>query len=212
MNERSAAAYICGLRRTPQAQLTVMALALLLGNSGCVAADPPPVAAPPASSTVTCLPGERGFFQASLRGALDLKPDWHGAQLQCEGGVRPNARGLRLSFGAVLPDSERTLRIVFGIAAAPGVPRSRAVPANVTIIVEGESRIYSTLGDDKCTVEALLQERLPQSEVYRVAARGFCTAPAVKVGGTERLYIDRFDFAGSAQLEEQTLEAARATL
>jgi hypothetical protein len=200
MNERSIAAI-------------VMTLALLLGNSGCSAAMPLPDAATSQSNAAaSCLPGERGFFQASLRGALDLKPDWHGAQLQCEGGVRPDARGLRLSFGAVLPNSQRTLRIVFGIAAAPGVPRSRAVPANVTIIVEGESRIYSTLGDDKCTVEALLQERLPQSKDYRVTARGFCTAPAVAVGGTERLYIDRFDFAGSAQLEEQTLEAATTTL
>ena len=186
-----------------------MALSLLLGNSGCAAPPSPPQRA---SAAALCLPGERGFFQASLRGALDVKPDWRGAQLQCTGGARPDARGLRLSFGATLPNGKRTLRIVFGIAAAPGVLRSAAVPANITVIVEGENRIYSTLGDDKCTVEALVQEQLPQSKDYRIAARGFCTAPAVAVGGTERLYIDRFDFAGRVQLEDQDLDVQTTTL
>jgi hypothetical protein len=190
-------------RSTPA---VVVALALLLGNSGCAAATAPPNAA------ASCLPGERGFFQASLRGALNVKPDWSGAQLRCTGGVRPDARGLRLSFAATLPHSKHTLRIVFGIAAAPGVMRSGAVPANITVIVEGESRIYSTLGDDKCTVEALVQERLPESRDYRVAARGFCTAPAVALGGTERLYIDRFDFAGRARWEDQDLDVPTSTL
>jgi hypothetical protein len=191
----------------------VMALALLLGNGGCSAAMPlPDAASSPPNAAASGLPGERGFFQASLRGALDLKPDWRGAQLQCEGGVRPDARGLRLSFSSILPNSRHTLRVVFGIAAPPGALRARDVPVNVTIIVEGENRIYSTLGDDKCTVAALVQERLPQSRLYRVAARGFCTGPAVAVGGSEQLYVDRFDFAGSVQLQEHDLDAATTTL
>ncbi len=197
MNDRHTAAY-------------ATVLALLLGNSGCAA--PPTATQPSVNAAAPCLPGDRGFFQASLRGALDVKPDWHGTQLQCTGGARPDARGLRLSFGATLPDSHRTLRIVFGIAAAPGALRSGDVPTNITIIVEGENRIYSTLGDDKCTVATLVQERLPNSQDYRVAARGFCTAPAVAIGGTERLYIDRFDFAGRAQLEDQDLDATTTTL
>jgi hypothetical protein len=200
MNDRSTAA-------------VAVALALLLGTNSCSAATPPRggATAPPYTAA-SCLPGERGFFQASLRGALDVKPDWRGAQLQCTGGARPDARGLRLSFGATLPNSNRTLRIVFGIAVAPGVLRSAAVPANITVIVEGENRIYSTLGDNKCTVEALVQEQLPESKDYRVAARGFCTAPAVAIGGTEQLYIDRFDFAGRAQWEERDIDVTTSNL
>ena len=167
---------------------------------------------PRAAESIGCLPGERGYFQARLRGAIELQTDWRGTQLQCEGGVRPNARGLRLSFIGRLPDSQHTLRIVFGIRAAAGALRTRDAPANITVIVEGEQRIYSTLGDDKCTVEALVQEALPDGHGYRIAARGYCTAPAIAVGGSARLYIDRFDFAGRAQLAKQDLDAATTAL
>jgi hypothetical protein len=209
MNELSAAKHHRALRRQ-SSLLTAMAFALWVGNSGAAAA-------PLQSATSACLPGERGYFRASLRGALELKPDWRGAPLHCEGGARPDARGVRLGFSSTLParlhsNSQLNLRVVFGVAAPPGALRVSNVPTNITIIVEGENRIYSTLGDDKCTVEALVQEPLPQRGVYRVAARGFCTAPAVSVGGSERLYIDRFDFAGRAQFEEQDLHAPNTTL
>jgi hypothetical protein len=195
MNARLSLRYSCAL--------LVLLSALPLARS---------LAAPPAAAGTTCLPGERGYFQAHLRGAIELQTDWRGTQLACEGGARPDARGLRLSFIGRLPNSQHTLRIVFGISAAAGALRTRDAPANITVIVEGDNRIYSTLGDGKCTIEALVQEALPEAHGYRVAARGYCTAPAVAVGGNERLYIDRFDFAGRAQLTEQDLAAISTPL
>jgi hypothetical protein len=159
----------------------------------------------------SCLPGERGFLQASLRGALNEQLDWRGAQLQCEGGARPQGKGLRVSFAGPLGNSGRRLRLVFGLAAAPGARLLHTLPANVTAIVENENRVYATLGDDKCTVESLLQEPLPapmpaaaagSAREYRIAARGFCVSPAATLSGDEHLYIDRFDFAGRVRFEE----------
>jgi hypothetical protein len=161
-----------------------------------------------------CLPGERGFLQASLRGALNEQLDWRGAQLQCEGGARPQGRGLRVSFAGQLGSEGRRLRLVFGLAAQPGAPLLHTLPAHVTAIVENENRVYATLGDDKCTVESLLQEPLPaptaaastgRAREYRIAARGFCVSPAATLSGDEHLYIDRFDFAGRVRFEETDL-------
>ncbi|MBS0388882.1 MAG: hypothetical protein JSR15_10420, partial [Proteobacteria bacterium] len=63
--------------------------------------DALPQAATPGNTgtpRATCLPGERGYLRASLRGEIDADLDWRGALLQCEGGARPDGRGLRVSF------------------------------------------------------------------------------------------------------------------
>lgn len=91
-----------------------------------------------------CLPGERGYLRVGLRGALDRDLDWRGAQLQCEGGARPTGRGLRVSFSGSSNDAGQRLRIVFGISIAPGAPSASNLPTNVTVIVEGENRLYAT--------------------------------------------------------------------
>ncbi|HMI36767.1 MAG TPA: hypothetical protein VK505_03985, partial [Steroidobacteraceae bacterium] len=108
------------------------------------------------------------------------------------------------------------LRFVFGIAASPGSDASRDRPTNVTVIVEGRGQLYATQGDDKCTVESLDQQLLTDAEpsgtstryhVYRIAARGYCIDPASTLQGDSHLYINRFDFAGAAQFEDDELHA-----
>ena len=166
-----------------------------------------------------CLPGERGFLRASLRGAVEADLDWRGAPLQCEGGARPDGQGLRVSFLGPVDASGHRLRIVFGIAALPGAARSSAVATNVTVIVEGEQRVYATRGDGRCAIDAVVQEALPLSAAgtsagagaerdYRIAARGSCIDPATMLDGSGRLYINRFDFAGVARFEDNDLHAA----
>jgi len=164
-----------------------------------------------------CLPGERGFLRASLRGAVEADLDWRGAPLQCEGGARPDGQGLRVSFLGPVDSSGHRLRIVFGIAAIPGAARSAAVATNVTVIVEGAQRVYATRGDGRCAIDAVVQEALPRSSAdpsaaserdYRIAARGSCIDPATMLDGSGRLYINRFDFAGVARFEDNDLHAA----
>ena len=167
-------------------------------------------AAPVPGSLTSCLPGERGYLRAGLRGALDRDLDWRGAQLQCEGGARPAGNGLRVTFSGPDGDTGQKLRIVFGIAATPGTPAQTNLPTNVTVIVEGASRLYATQGENKCQVASMVQEALPGSpgaHEYRIAARGFCVDPATTLDGSGRLYINRFDFAGIARFEDNELHA-----
>jgi len=173
----------------------------------------PGATAPPAEA---CLPGERGYLRASLRGAIGAELDWRGAALQCEGGARPDGRGVRVSFLGPPDARGQRLRLVFGIAARAGAGATRNAPTNVTVIVEGRQQLYATQGDERCTVESLVQEPVPATAppspgatlAYRIAARGYCIDPAMTLDGSARLYINRFDFAGLARFEDNELHAA----
>lgn len=191
-----------------------LALALGLGP-----VDAPPVAgqADTGSMHAACLPGERGYLRASLRGEIEADLDWRGAPLQCEGGARPDGRGVRLSFLGPANAGGHRLRLVFGIATRPGQPRTTAAATNVTVIVEGEQRLFTTRGDGRCAIDTVVQEPLPLADAgghagalheYRVAARGYCIDPATTLDGGGRLYINRFDFAGVARFEDDDLHVA----
>lgn len=173
------------------------------------------------ASNEGCLPGDRGYLQASLRGALQAQLDWRGADLGCQGGVRADQRGTRLSLGGPLPGSGRRLRIIIGVDVPPAQSAAGPTPANVTVIVEGENRIYATQGAGHCAVEAFSQEALPvglrsagtapRMAQYRVAARGYCIDPLPALthgvaGAADRLYIDRFDFAALATFDPEPID------
>jgi hypothetical protein len=147
-----------------------------------------------------CLAAGNGYLRARIRGALNLDLDWRNADVACEGGARPGARGIRVSFAGPLQSDGRRLRIVFGIGSLEEGRAGRALPTNLTVIFEGEKRLFATRGEDKCTTDDLRQERVGdlsgRERAYRVIARGFCTAPATAVSQSERIIMSSFDFAG----------------
>jgi hypothetical protein len=183
-------------RQTTVAASLMLAATLVLAPAfESEAAD---TAAVPASQG--CLPSGNGFLRARIRGALNLDVDWRNAELECEGAVRPDGSGIRLSFAGPLRSDGRRLRMVFGVAhASEGAPGS-ALPTNLTVIFEGEQRLFATRGDDKCTVDKLEQERVGavggDVRSYRVVASGFCTEPANALTEKERIVVSSFDFAG----------------
>jgi hypothetical protein len=204
------------MKRTSREVLTqriVLGFTLLAPLWGCgrQAAQPP-------------MPGanSRGsFLNARLRGAIDADLAWSGAELQTEGGARPDGSGIRVSLAGPLQTGGQRIRLVFGMAAPPGAASNRVVPTNVTMIVEGAGRVFATLGDDKCSVDALLQQpiaaaaspRSPRAAGdYWVIARGFCIGPASTLAGSEHVLLSRFDFRGRIHLDDIDLAAhANAT-
>jgi len=168
--------------------------------TSAVPAAAPDSLKPPAPSRAGCLPGGNGFLRARIRGALNLDLDWRNAELECEGAPRPSGSGIRMSFAGPVHADGRRLRIVFGVANATEGASGRALPTNLTVIFEGEKRLFSTRGDDRCTVDALDQERIGAlggaARSYRVIAKGFCIAPASAFNADERIIVSSFDFAG----------------
>ncbi len=120
--------------------------------------------------------------------------------MQCEGGARPNNSGVRVSFAGPKTSDGRRLRMVFGVGSAAEGRSGHALPTNLTVIFEGEQRLFATRGQDHCTVDQLAQERVGQLggqvRTYRIVAHGFCIAPANSLDDSARILVSSFDFAG----------------
>jgi hypothetical protein len=152
-----------------------------------------------------------GYLRARIRGALDLDLNWQNADMQCEGGPRPSGNGIRVSIGGPGGRDGHRIRLVFGVAGVGEGRGGQALRTNLTILFEGERRIFATQGDDKCTVDSLTQERVESlaagRAVYRVTARGFCLGPATSLSREERLVLTSFDFAGRVEFSDDDRHA-----
>jgi len=157
----------------------------------------------PTIRTTGCLASGDGYLRARVRGALDLDLDWKDAQMQCEGAPRPSGNGVRVSIGGPTRGEGRRIRLVFGIGGIGEGAAGSTLKTNVTLLFEGENRLYATLGDDKCTTDSVSQSRIEtlgdHRAIYRIVARGFCIGPASNPTHTERVVITSFDFAGRVE-------------
>jgi|GEM_PF-305953 len=160
----------------------------------------------PVAASSGCLPTNNGYVRARVGGALNLDINWPDSELQCEGSMRPDGSGVRLSFAGPARSDGRRMRMVFGIANVKEGATARGLPTNLTVMFEGETRLFATRGDSHCTVDELNQERIGalggDARTYRVIARGFCTDPANTLTGKERILVSRFDIAGSVTYED----------
>jgi hypothetical protein len=194
---------------------TVAALTVPLPVPAALPAEPEPPAAasraaPEPGATAhggaACLPSGDGYFRAQLAGAIEAKIDWPNSGTRCEGESRDKPPGVRLSFQRA-PGGGSHLLFVFGITGVREGQSMREVGANLTLIVQGSSRIYSTQGDKRCTVDSLTQRAL-EGRSYRVEARGFCTQPAHAVRGEGAVLVSTFEFAGLVVFEGQSGESS----
>jgi hypothetical protein len=190
-----------------------LSLSLLAAPHACPAQSSVPAGA--AARAPGCLATGDGFLRARIRGALNLDIDWKNGELECDGSERPNGHGIRLSFAGPMRSGGRRLRMVFGVAtAAEGAP-GRALPTNLTVIFEGEQRLYSTRGENRCTIDDLQEERVgalgAPIRSYRVVARGFCTLPASALGTDDHILVTRFDFTGRVDFDTPTLHSEHSS-
>ena len=151
-----------------------------------------------------------------MRGALDLDLDWKNDEILCEGGPRPpgkdnRSNGVRVSIAGPARGDAHRIRLVFGIAGVTEGRGGEGLRTNLTILFEGEKRIFATQGDDKCTVDTLSQERVervgPGRAIYRVGARGFGLGPATSLSRDERVLLTSFDFAGRVEFSDDDRHA-----
>jgi hypothetical protein len=170
-----------------------------------------PLAVPPAASpgapvkntAVACLESGDGYLRAKIAGAVDAHIDWPNSGTRCEGEFRENPPGVRLSFQRAA-GAKPNLLLVFGLTGVKEGLSAREVKANLTVIVQGTSRIFGTLGDSRCTVDSLNQRPLAAARSYRIEARGFCTQPAHAVRGKGDVLVSTFEFAGPVNFNFNT--------
>ncbi len=187
------------MRITPPAMpRSVVGLLALLAATAC-AKDPLPIASA-AEGASGCLAAGDGNLKAEVRGAVVADLDWRNAQMQCDGGMRPDGQGLRITIAGPLPQEAgaepRKLRFIFGIGLVDSAGgAAQVLPTNLTVIVEGAQQLYATRGDDRCAVESL--RRTPLAGVAgteRVEVRGYCTSPAAEMAGDAQVLVPTFNF------------------
>jgi hypothetical protein len=196
---------ICSRRRVPTLAQGLMGLSVCLwpwGGGGSGAFANSPTAAPLPLMTSDCLVSGDGYLRAHLAGAIDAHIDWPNSGTHCEGESRDKPPGVRLSFQRAAGGTPNLL-LVFGLTGVRAGKPAHAVGVNLTLIVQGKSRIYGTLGDTRCTVDSLTQRPLPSAGAYRVEARGFCTQPAHAVRGDGDVLVSTFEFAGLVNYRSQ---------
>lgn len=187
--------------------IALLAGTAALSDTGTAAAvESAPGLSTPLKKSQGCLAAGNGYLRAKIRGSLKLDVDLHDSELECDGGARPDGSGIRVSFAGPLRSDGRRIRVVFGIAGTTEGSAGRALPTNLTVIFEGEQRLFATRGDDKCTADELSQERVGALggpvRSYRIVARGFCIAPINALSGPEKIFISSFDFAGNVTFED----------
>jgi len=173
--------------------------------NGTAVADAPPASAALSALPVPvhakdCLKSGDGYLRAHLAGAIEATLDWPNKGTRCEGESRDQPPGVRLSFQRSAGGAPNLL-LVFGLTGIRAGEDAHAVSTNLTIIVQGKSRIYGTLGDSRCTVDSLTQRPLADPGAYRVEARGFCTQPAHALRGDGDVLVSTFEFAGLVNYE-----------
>ena len=159
--------------------------------------------APGKTPTPACLESGDGYLRATLGGAVDAHLDWPNSGTRCEGESREKPPGVRLSFQRAAGTAPNLL-LVFGLTGVKQGESAREVKANLTVIVQGTSHIYGTLGDSRCTVDSLTQRPLNTAGAYRIEARGFCTQPAHAVRGKGDVLVSTFEFAGPVNFTTET--------
>jgi hypothetical protein len=162
-----------------------------------------PASAPAKPAAVSCLSSGDGYLRAKIGGAVNANIDWPDSGTRCEGEPREKPPGVRLSFQRAPPGAPDLL-LVFGLTGVKPGESAREVGVNLTVIVQGTSRIYGTLGDSRCTVDSLSQRALDARGAFRVEARGFCTQPAHAVRGKGDVLVSTFEFAGLVNFSMET--------
>jgi hypothetical protein len=158
--------------------------------------------APVKSGDAACLSSGDGYLRASVAGAVNTRIDWPNSGTKCDGESRDTPPGVRLSFQRAAGGSPNLL-LVFGLTGVREGQPAREVKTNLTLIVQGTSHIYGTLGDARCTVDSLTQTPLAAAHSYRLEARGFCTQPAHAVRGRGDVLVSTFEFAGPVVYDDQ---------
>ena len=181
---------------TPTAAPTALpAAALTVPPTAAAAPAAGPKTGRAAAKPVACLTSGDGYLRARLAGSIEADVDWPNSGTRCEGESRDSPPGVRLSFRRA-HGGKTDLLFVFGITGVHEGKPAHEAGTNLTVIVQGASRIFGTLGDSRCTVDSLTQRRLDQPGAYRIEARGFCTQPAHAVLGAGEVLVSTFEFAG----------------
>ncbi len=179
-----------------------MALAAFVFSAACNSGDTAsPARTEAAAATQGSAPGLKrspcgagaGFsmkLSGTLSGSVNAQS---GSDLECESMLRPDNNGVRLRFASDVSD-ERFVVIIGIPSLKPGETRD-ALPANLTVTVEGSGRFFTTSDLGVCWSDINRQNRL-DGERYTVGGDVHCIGPLAEMNGDGAITITDFAFRG----------------
>lgn len=120
--------------------------------------------------------------------------DWPAERLSCAGGPRPDGAGARLRFARELDDGEGLVVILALPTLEPG-GTGKELPANVTVIVEGEARFFSSQNRGTCWADVERHVTLDSGSTL-AQGRVYCIDPLAEVNGSASVTLDDSLFSG----------------
>ncbi|MEO1246598.1 MAG: hypothetical protein AAFX56_13045 [Pseudomonadota bacterium] len=176
-------------------------LCLLLGIAGCESRQAPSaaVATPDdaARNTSDAPAGDcvaNAFFKGRVSGAVQAELDVDRRRLSCEGGPRPDGEGARLYF-AIADERSAGLAVIVALPELRRGQGGEELAANVTLILEGEARFFSTQNQQTCWADIAAGEHLGGAR-YVTQGRLYCIAPLAEVGGMDSVSVGETEFRG----------------
>lgn len=144
-----------------------------------------------------------GFLSGRLYGAVDVNIDWRGADMNCEGMLRPDGKGIRLLFASTQGREDRLL-FVIGVDGKIDQLTGQERVANITIIDEIDGRFFSTSGNDRCwttihKVESIFGETFP---AFQIDGDLYCAGGLPSLSDRGSVTLDDFQFSGRLALDD----------
>jgi len=144
-----------------------------------------------------------GFLSGRLYSALDERIDWSGADMNCEGMLRPDGDGIRLLFASQKSRGGK-LVFVFGIDGSLEKLKGKERPTNITIIDESDGRFFSTGGHNRCwaTIEKIETVLNEAAAAYQINGEVYCTGGLPSLSDNRSVTLGDFRFSGRLTVEE----------
>jgi hypothetical protein len=145
-----------------------------------------------------CVMDQDGYVRGEMFGAVQLKLDWQGASMLCDGMNRPEGKGIRLVFSQHVNPERPGLVIVLGLAEAELGAPERELEANVTIIDQLNGRFYSTQEQPRCWTRLTSQLRLTGTveETWRLDGKLYCASALAALAGSGSVTLGDIEYSG----------------
>lgn len=147
------------------------------------------------AATVEHTCGRGGSLKTALFGAISAEIDWNATEVTCEGMPRPRGEGARLRFAGKLVAADQDIAIIIGLPDLEPGATGKELVTNATMILEGNSRFFSTAVEAACWTDVTRQELLTENR-YAISGNMYCIAPLAEVNGEGSVIIEELSFSG----------------